>query len=83
MINVSVGNRVQVKREHDEGYVLTQVRTPPGTVTAVKGTGMDARIIVTLDGGQVMAFKPGDLDCIVLLDLTAGRRVNDPPVVAQ
>ena len=68
MINVQAGNRVQVKREHDEGYVLTQVRTPPGTVTAVKGTGMDARIIVMLDGGQVMAYRPGELDRIVLLD---------------
>ena len=68
MLNVTAGDRVQVKREHDEGYILTQVRTPPGTVTAVKGSGMDARIIVKLDGGQVMAYKPGELDRIVLLD---------------
>ena len=68
MLSVNPGDRVQVKREHDEGYILTQVRTPPGTVTAVKGTGADARIIVELDGGQVMAFKPGELDRIVLLD---------------
>ena len=68
MLNVHIGDRVQVKREHDEGYILTQVRTPPGTVTAVKGTGMDARIVVELDGGQVMAWKPGELDRIVLLD---------------
>jgi hypothetical protein len=68
VLNIHAGDRVQVKREHDEGYVLTQVRTPPGTVTAVKGSGMDARIIVELDGGQVMAYKPGELDRIVLLD---------------
>jgi hypothetical protein len=68
VLNIHVGDRVQVKREHDDGYVLTQVRTPPGTVTAVKGSGMDARVIVELDGGQVMAFKPGELDRIVLLD---------------
>jgi hypothetical protein len=77
MLNVHPGDRVQVKREHDEGYILTQVRTPPGTVTAVKGSGMDARVVVELDGGQVMAFKPGELDRIVLLDLTAGRRVDE------
>jgi len=68
VLNVRAGDRVQVKREHDEGYILTQVRTPPGVVTAVKGAGMDARIVVELDGGQVMAFKPGELDRIVLLD---------------
>ena len=68
MIDVNPGDRVQVKREHDEGCALTQIRTPPGIVTEVKGSGMDARIIVELDGGQVMAFKPGELDRIVLLD---------------
>ncbi len=82
MLNVRPGDRVQVKREHDDGYILTNLRTPPGTVTDVKGSGADARIIVKLDGGQVMAYKPGELDRIVLLDLTAGRRVNGP-VVAQ
>ena len=68
MLNVSPGSRAQVKREHDEGYKLTQVRTPPGIVTAVKGAGADARIIVKIDGGPVMAYKPGELDRIVLLD---------------
>ena len=68
MLNVHVGNRVQVKREHDDGYVLTGLRTPPGTVTGVKGSGADARVITELDGGQVMAYKPGELDRIVLLD---------------
>ena len=67
MLNVHAGDRVQVKREYDEGYKLTQVRTPPGVVTAVKGAGADARIIVKLDGGMVMAYKPGELDRIVLL----------------
>ena len=70
MLNVRAGDRVQVKREHDDGFALTGLRTPPGTVTEVKGSGMDARIVVKLDehGGQVMAFKPGELDRIVLLD---------------
>ena len=67
MLDVNPGDRVQVKREHDEGCALTQIRTPPGVVTEVKGSGMDARIVVELDGGQVMAFKPGELDRIVLL----------------
>ena len=68
MLNVRKGDRVQVRPERDEGYILTQVRTPPGIVTAVKGSGADARIIVKLDGGMVMAYKPGELDRIVLLD---------------
>ena len=68
MLNIHPGDRVQVKREHDEGYALTQLRTPPGTVTDVKGSGADVRVITELDGGQVMAFKPGELDRIVLLD---------------
>ena len=67
MLNIHPGVRVQVKREHDDGYALTNLRTPPGTVTGVKGSGADARIIVELDGGQVMAYKPGELDRIVLL----------------
>ena len=61
MLNVRAGDRVQVREQYDEGFALTQVRTPPGTVTEVRGTGMDARIVVELDGGQVMAFKPGEL----------------------
>ena len=68
MLSISPGDRVQVKREHDDGYALTGLRTPPGTVTDVKGSGADARVITELDGGQVMAFKPGELDRIVLLD---------------
>ena len=68
MPDVNPGDRVQVKREHDEGCALTQIRTPPGIVTEVRGSGMDARIVVELVGGQVMAFKPGELDRIVLLD---------------
>ena len=68
MLDVQPGDRVQVKREHDEGCALTQIRTPPGVVTEVRGSGMDARIVVELDGGQVMAYKPGELDRIVLLD---------------
>ena len=68
MLNVRAGDRVQVKREHDDGFALTGLRTPPGTVTGVKGAGMDARVVVELGSGQVMAYKPGELDRIVLLD---------------
>ena len=68
MIDARPGDRVQVRREHDHGYTLTGVRTPPGTVTEVKGTGMDARIVTKLDGGLVVAYKPGEVDRIVLLD---------------
>ena len=62
MLNVRVGDRVQVRLERDEGHTLTGIRTPPGTVTEVKGTGMDARIIVAVDGGPVIAYKPGELE---------------------
>ena len=68
MLNVRAGDRVQVRLERDEGYTLTRVRTPPGTVTEVRGTGIDARVIVQVDGGPVIAYKPGELDRIVLLD---------------
>jgi hypothetical protein len=68
MLNVRAGDRVQVKREHDEGYALTQVRTPPGTVTDVRGSGMDARIVVAVDAGPVIAYKPGELQIVVLAD---------------
>ena len=68
MLNVTAGDRVQVKRECDEGYALTRLRTPPGTVTDVRGSGMDARIVVQIDGGPLIAYKPGELDRIVLLD---------------
>ena len=68
MLNVRAGHRVQVKREHDDGCALTGLRTPPGTVTEVKGSGMDARIVVQVDGGPLIAYKPGELDRIVLLD---------------
>ena len=68
MLRCRRGDRVQVREGCDEGYALTKVRTPPGTVTDIKGTGMDARIVVELDGGQVMAFKPGELQLVVLAD---------------
>ena len=55
---------MQVRERRDEGFALTGIRTPPGTVKDVKGTGMDARIVVELDGGQVMAYKPGELELL-------------------
>ena len=65
MLNVRKGDRVQVRPERDDGYVLTRVRTPPGTVTAVRGSGMDARIEVQVDGGPVIAYKPGELQVVL------------------
>ena len=64
MLNVRAGDRVQVRERCDEGYALTGLRTPAGTVKDVKGTGMDARIVAELDGGQIMAFKPGELELL-------------------
>ena len=64
MLRVRPGDRVQVRRERDEGFALTGLRTPAGTVKAVKGTGADARIMVELGGGQVMAYKPAGLELI-------------------
>ena len=65
MLNVRAGDRVQVRLDRDEGHILTQVRTPPGTVTEVRGTGMDARIVVQVDGGPVIAYKPGELQLVL------------------
>ena len=66
MLNVRRGDRVQVRRDKDEGLALTGLRTPPGTVTEVKGSGMDARIVVQVDGGPVIAYKPAELERAVL-----------------
>jgi hypothetical protein len=64
MLNVGAGARVQVREEHDRGYALTQVRTPPGTVRYVQGTGADASVFVKLDSGETMPFKPGELELL-------------------
>ena len=45
MLRVRAGDRVQVRERCDEGFALTHVRTPPGTVTAVRGSGAGAQWI--------------------------------------
>ena len=78
MLNVRAGARVQVREEHDRGYFLTKVRTPPGTVLSVQGTGVTASVFVKLDSGETMPFRPGELEHAVLADL-AGRSRGDIP----
>jgi hypothetical protein len=61
VLRVRPGDRVQVRREQDEGCALTGLRTPPGTVRAVYGTGVTASILVDLDGGLAVTYRPGEL----------------------
>ena len=62
MLRVRAGDRVQVRERCDEGFALTGLRTPPGTVRAVYGTGVTASILVDLDGGMAVAYSPGELE---------------------
>jgi hypothetical protein len=62
LLRVRVGDRVQVRLERDEGYALTHLRTPPGSVVAVEGTGADASITVELGGGQRITYRLADLE---------------------
>lgn len=64
MLNVRTGDRVQVRERCDEGYALTHLRTPPGIVVAVRGTGANASIDVAVDGGPVVTWKPGELELL-------------------
>jgi hypothetical protein len=64
VLRVRPGDRVQVRREHDEGCALTGLRTPPGTVRAVCGTGVTAGIVVDLDGGLAVTYRPGELELL-------------------
>ena len=63
MLRVRAGDRVQVRRECDEGLSLTALRTPPGTVTAVRGSGAGAELVV-LDSGETIAYRPGELELL-------------------
>ena len=65
MLRARAGDRVQVRLERDEGYGLTQVRTPPGTVLAVHGTGAGAEIVVMLDSGEIIPYSPAELELLV------------------
>jgi hypothetical protein len=65
LLRVCVGDRVQVRLERDEGYALTHLRTPPGSVVAIEGTGADASITVGLASGQVITYSPVDLELLV------------------
>ena len=64
MLRVAAGDRVQVREGSDEGYALTGLRTPPGTVRAVYGTGAEAGILVDLDGGMAVTYRPGELELL-------------------
>ena len=64
MLRARTGDRVQVRRERDEGLSLTALRTPPGTVTAVRGSGAGADIFVVLDSGETISYKPGELELL-------------------
>ena len=65
MLRARAGDRVQVRLERDEGFVLTQLRTPPGTVRATDGAGTSAAILVLLDSGETITYRPGDLELLV------------------
>ena len=58
------GDRVQVREGRDEGFALTGLRTPPGTVRVIYGTGAEAGILVDLDGGMAVTYKPGELELL-------------------
>ena len=64
MLRARAGDRVQVRERYDEGFALTSLRTPPGTVRAVYGTGVTASILVDLDGGMVITYLPGELELL-------------------
>ena len=64
MLRVRPGDRVQVCEGRDEGYALTGLRTPPGTVRVIYGTGVTASILVDLDGGMAVTYKPGELELL-------------------
>ena len=65
MLRVRAGDRVQLRRERDEGCALTGLRTPPGIVRAVRGAGADAVITVRLDSGETVTYKPGELELLI------------------
>ena len=64
MLRVRPGDRVQVRRDQDEGCALTGLRTPPGTVRAVYGLGAAADVVVDVDGGLTVTYKPGELELL-------------------
>jgi hypothetical protein len=82
MLNAGAGARVQVREEHDKGLALTQVRTPPGTVVAVRRAGAAASILVKLDSGETMPFLPGELDLLPLPEITCSGGVSLPQIGA-
>jgi hypothetical protein len=61
---VRAGDRVQVRREQDEGFALTGLRTPPGIVTDIRGLGAGAEITAELDTGETVTYRPGELELL-------------------
>ena len=64
MLRVRAGDTVQVRAACDEGYALTGLRTPPGVVTEIRGTGADASIRVGFSSGEVITYRPGELELL-------------------
>ena len=65
MLRARAGDREQVRRDRDEGRMLTGLRTPPGTVTAVRGTGAGAAIDFELASGEIVTYAAIDLELLV------------------
>jgi hypothetical protein len=58
------GDCVQVRLERDEGFALTHVRTPPGVVRAIRGTGINADVVIELESGETLTFWASDLELL-------------------
>jgi hypothetical protein len=67
------GELVQVREDRDVVLTATGQRTGPGTVTAVCGSPARAAVIVVLDSGHSVPYRPGDL---VILKSRDSRRAE-------
>jgi hypothetical protein len=67
------GERAQVRADRDVVLTATGRRTGPGTVTAVYGSAAWAAVIVMLDSGHRVPYRPGDL---VILKSRDSRRAE-------
>jgi hypothetical protein len=56
-----IGDRVQVRQACDETLHLLMRRTGPGTVTSIHVTQGSTSVIVELDNGQSVPYKPHEL----------------------
>jgi hypothetical protein len=60
-VSFAVGDRVQVRPEYDETLRVLEMRTGPGVIDAIHGAGIDVLIVVNLDEGQSVPYKPHEL----------------------